>query len=126
MKLSKQQLVLLRELLSDEKSRAGGAISGAIRLAGTLESKAVTIDFESAAVLGHPMVVLRERSPAMHALSPRESEVAALLARGLSNKEIAADLCVSVATVKDHVHSILTKTGLDSRTKVAVAYRASR
>jgi DNA-binding CsgD family transcriptional regulator len=52
-------------------------------------------------------------------LTPRETEVARLLARGLSNKQIAAELVVSERTVHAHVYRILGKLGLSSRSKVA-------
>jgi DNA-binding NarL/FixJ family response regulator len=42
-------------------------------------------------------------------LSPREGEVALLVARGLANKGIARELGLSEGTVKQHVHSILLK-----------------
>ena len=45
------------------------------------------------------------------ALSPRESEVALLIGRGLSNKEVARELGLSAGTVKCHVHNILQKLG---------------
>jgi LuxR family transcriptional regulator, maltose regulon positive regulatory protein len=54
-------------------------------------------------------------------LSPREAEVLHLLIRGLSNKEIAAELALSTHTVRRHVSNILTKLDLSSRTAV-VAY----
>lgn len=49
------------------------------------------------------------------ALTSREMDVLHLLGHGLSNKEIASDLCLSVATVKHHVHSILEKLKLPNR-----------
>ena len=48
-------------------------------------------------------------------LTRREAEVLELLGRGFSNKEIANDLCLSVATVKHHVHHVLEKLQLQSR-----------
>ncbi|MCC6966080.1 MAG: response regulator transcription factor [Nitrospira sp.] len=49
------------------------------------------------------------------ALTKRESEVLQLLGRGLSNKEIGNELCLSVATVKHHVHHVLEKLKLQRR-----------
>jgi two-component system nitrate/nitrite response regulator NarL len=51
------------------------------------------------------------------ALTRRESEVLELLGRGFSNKEIANELCLSVATVKHHVHHVLEKLKLTRRTE---------
>lgn len=51
------------------------------------------------------------------ALTRRESEVLQLIGRGLSNKEIAGELCLSVATVKHHVHHILDKLKFKRRTQ---------
>ena len=48
-------------------------------------------------------------------LTQRESEVLQLIGRGFSNQEIARDLCLSVATVKHHVHNVLTKLNLPRR-----------
>lgn len=48
-------------------------------------------------------------------LTRRESEVLELLGRGFSNKEIAGELCLSVATVKHHVHHVLEKLQLQRR-----------
>ena len=50
-----------------------------------------------------------------HSLTRRESEVLQLLGRGLSNKEIGCELCLSVATVKHHVHHVLEKLELPRR-----------
>lgn len=52
-------------------------------------------------------------------LSARELEVARLVASGMSNPAVAAELFVSVATVKSHVSHILGKLGLDSRVQLA-------
>jgi pimeloyl-ACP methyl ester carboxylesterase/DNA-binding CsgD family transcriptional regulator len=60
------------------------------------------------------------------ALSHRESEVAQLLARGLSNREIAERLFISERTVDNHVSHILAKLGFDSRVQVATWVAAGR
>jgi two-component system, NarL family, nitrate/nitrite response regulator NarL len=57
---------------------------------------------------------------AQPALSPREREILAYLARGASNKEIARDLDVAESTVKIHVQHILRKLELTSRVQAAV------
>jgi DNA-binding NarL/FixJ family response regulator len=52
-------------------------------------------------------------------LTPREHEVVALIARGRSNKEIAADLQMAAHTVKSHVRNIMEKLALHSRLQIA-------
>jgi two-component system nitrate/nitrite response regulator NarL len=68
--------------------------------------------------------VLRESwgSSALARLTERELSVLALLARGLSNKEIARDLCITSHTAKAHVSHILFKLGVESRTEAAVLW----
>lgn len=56
-----------------------------------------------------------EESTFNSALTQRECEVLELLGRGFSNKEIGCELCLSVATVKHHVHHILEKLKLSRR-----------
>jgi DNA-binding NarL/FixJ family response regulator len=53
-------------------------------------------------------------------LSPREMEVLKLLARGLSNQQIANDLFISLSTVKNHVHHIIEKLGASDRVQAVI------
>jgi len=55
-------------------------------------------------------------------MSARETEVVELIAEGLSNKEIAARLFISDGTVRNHISTIMEKTGLEHRTQIAVKY----
>ncbi|WP_431931796.1 ATP-binding protein [Nonomuraea jabiensis] len=58
--------------------------------------------------------------PAQDGLTAREREIAAMLARGLSNRGVAEALVISPATVARHVAIIMEKLGFDSRARIAV------
>jgi two-component system, NarL family, nitrate/nitrite response regulator NarL len=65
----------------------------------------------------------RRAAPSGSILTPREQDVAELLGRGMSNKHIARTLSLQLATVKNHVHSILAKLGAGSRSEAGVLLR---
>jgi DNA-binding NarL/FixJ family response regulator len=64
-----------------------------------------------------------ETPPSADRLSPREREVAALIATGATNRAIAAELHVSEKTVETHVTRVLRKLGVSSRAAVPRALR---
>jgi DNA-binding NarL/FixJ family response regulator len=75
--------------------------------------------FERGQISSFDMLLDDQRTRVM--LSPREREVAQLVARGLSNKEVARELGLSDGTVKIHVHSIFQKLGAKSRYRLIAA-----
>lgn len=72
---------------------------------------------EIAAVIMRGLFLRGAQGPAARNadLTGREAQVAELVSRGLSNKEIARELDLSESTVKHHVHSVLGKVGVPSR-----------
>jgi DNA-binding NarL/FixJ family response regulator len=72
----------------------------------------------------HPQVaatvLAQVADPARDPLTPRESEVLRLIARGLSNRLIARELALSEKTVKAHLSAIFSKLGVSDRTQAAL------
>lgn len=67
-----------------------------------------------------PRTARREAAALIARLTPREQQVFALLPRGLSNAELAAQLGIAPGTIKVHVERIFHKLGLKDRTQAAV------
>jgi DNA-binding CsgD family transcriptional regulator len=104
-------------LLLEEPQSAGAHFRDAVREADALG------DVHHARLA---RVALRGRTDRGEPLSPREREIARLIAEGESNRSIGAALHLSVRTVESHVSHILTKLGLDSRTAIVRWYLRSR
>lgn len=88
----------------------------------------LNIDYSAKARLGVPVIVAYPKLPSadLAGLTNRQREVAQLMASGLSNKEIARKLGIAVATVKDHVHAVLTGLDLTSRGQLIARYHGTK
>jgi len=96
-------------LLKDARPEAlTRAIRDAMDGRGTIDSSAM-----------QALMAQRQDDAVGRDLTPREREVLALLAGGLSNKEIAERLTLSVGTVRLHVSNVLSKLGAPNRTTAA-------
>ena len=60
-----------------------------------------------------------DHEPRRAALTPRQREIAALIARGYTNQQVAAELVISRGTVANHIEQILRRLGLSSRVELA-------
>jgi DNA-binding NarL/FixJ family response regulator len=124
---------LVRTLQAANATGVGPSLAEVVRLARELHDQhGLTVDFAATPELGQPLVVVRLPSVAPPApgdrlagLTRRERQIADLVAAGLSNKEIAGRLCLTVGTVKHYVHQILDKTGLPGRVAIATAAQAT-
>jgi DNA-binding NarL/FixJ family response regulator len=83
-----------------------------------------------AAILAKRLSVLaaqrRPVQPKELVLTPRETQILAMLEMGMSNRDIAAQLCIAVHTVKNHLHSLLKKMGVRNRADAAALSRTMR
>ena len=93
-------------------------------LAASIDEEQLIRQFLDAAAATLPVLptltTLQQSKLAAGGLTQRERAVALLVAQGKSNPEIAAELFITVRTVKSHITSILTKTDLNSRSQLAV------
>jgi len=99
----------LEDWLEPARKAAGAAVRKLLD-----EGRRLTLNEAMALGLGEA-----PEGSAPSSLTRRESEVAALVARGLTNREIAGQLYLSVRTVEVHVDHILTKLGFRNRTELA-------
>ena len=82
------------------------------------------LDIEASDAIGAPVVAINDKADAkalLTVLTRRQVEVATLIIEGLPNRAIAERLGISLATVKDHVHAILARLELPSRTALVSA-----
>lgn len=68
----------------------------------------------------HMDINLQRKEKLLSDLSQRELDVLKLIAKGMSNDQIASTLFISPHTVKNHVSNVYRKMGMDDRTQVAI------
>ncbi|WP_411891589.1 LuxR C-terminal-related transcriptional regulator [Yoonia sp. SDW83-1] len=126
MALEPAVLAALAKALEEMKGETGAIPAGALDALAPIARPGMRlrIDLAASDVIGAPLVTVTE--PArdtqfLAGLTVRQREVAGLLIDGMSNKAIAAELGISIATVKDHVHAILQALQLPSRSAVMAA-----
>ena len=113
---------LLKDVTSAELADAVRAVSsGDAVLTPRITRKVLGRCFPSSP-LASPRGSAPTHKGSFSSLTPREAEVASLVADGFSNAEIAERLVVEPASVRRYVSRILAKTGLRDRVQVAVAW----
>jgi DNA-binding NarL/FixJ family response regulator len=108
---------LLRHGLARDRERASAMLDAAAR--GVTELGMEPLRQRAVAAVA---ALKASRSP----LTERELEVAGLVAEGLTNKEVASRLRLSVRTAENHVLNVMNKLGLDNRAQVAAWYTRTR
>lgn len=117
-------------LVKQDRASAEGALSEGFEIASTIGSRWMADAITQAALkarlpVGNASMSDGPTDPLLRTLTPRELEVLKLMAEGMSNKQIANHLFISVKTTSVHVSRILMKLGLDSRVEAAAyAFRA--
>ena len=67
---------------------------------------------------------MRQLAESKTSLTLREREILSLAGKGLSNAEIAEQLCLSPHTIKSHIHNLLRKIGASNRAEAAYLLRS--
>ncbi len=104
------------------------AIDASVRGELSCSPRAAALLFRRCSALSMAAPVGAARSPQadrVATLTSREREIAGLVAEGRSNKQIGRTLNIALATVKNHVHSILRKLDVTTRAEAALRLRAT-
>jgi DNA-binding CsgD family transcriptional regulator/tetratricopeptide (TPR) repeat protein len=113
-------LALSRLGLAKALVRQGKDLSEARRLAAGAAAEFRRLDLPGPlSTADELLLAISAAARASNPLSPRESEVAAMIGEAMSNRQIAERLVLSERTVESHVRSILAKLGYTTRTEIA-------
>jgi DNA-binding NarL/FixJ family response regulator len=115
---------LLKDAPAGELTRAVRVVAAGDALLAPSVTRRLIADYARRPFMAEPRTSGTSKS-ALRDLTPRETEVLRLIARGLSNAEISAGLVIAEQTTKTHVGRILMKLGLRDRAQaVVVAYES--
>jgi DNA-binding CsgD family transcriptional regulator/tetratricopeptide (TPR) repeat protein len=118
--------LLLGEARRRERQRGAARVALRSAIAGFESVGAATWAERARSELAVTGETARRRGPsALGELTPQERNVARLVARGLSNRQIAEQLFLSPNTIETHLRHIFQKTGVTSRTQLALAFAAN-
>ena len=106
---------LLKDTTPEDLTRAIQLVAAGGALLAPTVTRRLVAEFASRPSTGNPSRAITER------LTAREIEVLRLVAKGMSNAELAQELVLSPLTAKTHVSRILTKLGLRDRAQLVVA-----
>ncbi len=124
------RVLFLGDLLAEIRQAVAGALGPATFEAefdagkGLSRDRAIGLALGKPAKPSHPPVPADPGTSAAGPLGKRETEVARLVADGLTNKQIGTRLFISERTVDSHVRSILDKLGFSSRAQIAAWTKA--
>jgi DNA-binding NarL/FixJ family response regulator len=117
--------LLLGEARRRERQRGAARVALRSAIAGFECAGATTWTERARSELAATGETARRRGPsAIGELTPQERNVARLVARGLSNRQVAEQLFLSPNTIETHLRHIFQKTGVTSRTQLALAFAA--
>ena len=117
-------MLFLGDLLAETRQTAAATLGAAVFEAEFDAGKSLRRDSALGLALGKPAPAAAAAAPAPGNIAPgplgkRETEVARLVAEGLTNKQIGMRLFISERTVDSHVRSILNKLGFSARAQIA-------
>jgi DNA-binding NarL/FixJ family response regulator len=116
---------LARTLVSDGDRAARAEASALLSAAGALAAQYEHAGLQrDVAALAEATGVIAQATEGIASLTARENQVFALLAEGLSNRQIGERLFISVKTVSVHVSAVLRKLGVATRNEAAARYRS--